>query len=71
MRRVKSIRCNMHPSLYDKMEQLRKMYEKQMGKSLSQMEITNMMSKRIKIPKQINLFGGSNEKIVKKKKRSY
>ena len=61
-RRIKSITIGSHPSLYSKMEELRKMYQDQAGIKLSQMEITNILSKRIDMPTRINLFGGKNAK---------
>ena len=71
-RRIKPIIIGTHPSLYSKMEELRKMYESQIGQKLSQMELTNIISKRIKLPKKINLIeGGLYEKNIKKKRRSY
>ena len=64
-RRVRSITIGSHPSLYSKMEELRKMYQDQAGIKLSQMEATNILSKRINLPTKINLFGGKD---VKKKR---
>jgi len=61
-RRIKSITIGSHPSLYSKMEELRKMYQDQAGIKLSQMEVTNILSKRINMPTKINLFGGKNVK---------
>jgi len=65
VRRIKPIIIGTHPSLYSKMEELRKMYQDQAGMKLSQMELTNILSKRIKMPTKINLFGGKD---VKKKR---
>jgi len=62
VRRIKSITIGSHPSLYSKMEELRKMYQDQAGIKLSQMEVTNILSKRINMPKRINLFGGKDVK---------
>ena len=64
-RRIKSITIGSHPSLYSKMEELRKMYQDQAGIKLSQIEITNILSKRINMPTKINLFGGKNVKKIK------
>ena len=64
-RRIKSITIGSHPSLYSKMEELRKMYQDQAGIKLSQIEITNILSKRINMPTKINLFGGQNVKKIK------
>ncbi len=61
-RRIKSITIGSHPSLYSKMEELRKMYQDQAGIKLSQMEVTNILSKRINMPTKINLFGGKDVK---------
>jgi len=44
------------------MEELRKMYQDQAGIKLSQMEVTNILSKRINMPTKINIFGGKNVK---------
>jgi len=62
----KAVTVSIHPSLYSKMEELRKMYQQQAGMNLSQMQITNIISKRIRLPNKINILG---EKNVKKKKR--
>lgn len=67
-RRVKPVIIGSHPSLYDKMEQLRKMYQEQAGIKLSQVQVTDMLSKRIRLPQKIDLIGGKNAKIFKKKK---
>ncbi len=61
-RRIKSVTIGSHPSLYSKMEELRKMYQDQAGIKLSQMEVTNILSKRINMPIKINIFGGKNVK---------
>lgn len=66
VRRVKPVFIHGHPSLYNKMEELRKIYQDQAGIKLSQMQVTNIISKQIKMPKHINILGGCN---VKKKKR--
>ena len=64
-RRIKPVFIGSHPSLYAKMEELRKMYQDE-GIRLSQMQLTNLISKRIRIPNHINIIGDKN---VKKKKR--
>ena len=64
-RRIKSITIGSHPSLYSKMEELRKMYQDQAGIKLSQMEVTNILSKRINMPTKINIFGVKNVKKIK------
>jgi len=61
-RRIKSVTIGSHPSLYSKMEELRKMYQDQAGIKLSQIEATNILSKRIRMPTKINLFGVKNVK---------
>jgi len=66
VRRIKPVFIGSHPSLYEKMEELRKMYQDQAGIKLSQMQVTNIISKRIRMPNHINILGGSD---VKKKKR--
>ena len=66
-RRIKSITIGSHPSLYSKMEELRKMYQDQAGIKLSQIEVTNILSKRINMPTKINLFGGKDVKKIRKK----
>ena len=65
VRRIKSVTIGSHPSLFSKMEELRKMYQDQAGIKLSQIEITNILSKRINMPTKINIFGGKD---VKKKR---
>jgi len=66
-RKIKPISIGSHPSLYLKMEELRKMYQDQAGIKLSQMEVTNILSKRISMPKKLNIFGGRNVKTNKKR----
>jgi len=63
-RRVKPIQIHSHPNFYNKMEEIRLKY-KQNNINLSQSEITNLISKRIRIP-NINLIRSKN---VKKQKR--
>ena len=65
VRRLKPVFIGSHPAFYEKMEQLRKMYQEE-GVKLSQMQVTNLISKRIRMPNHINIIGGCN---VKKKKR--
>ena len=48
--RRKIITIGVHQSFYDKMEQIRKMYS-QRGIFLSQRELTELISKRIRMPK--------------------
>ncbi len=67
VRRTKAITIGTHPSLYSKMEELRKMYQDQAGIKLSQIEVTNILSKRINMPTKINLFGGKDVKKIRKK----
>lgn len=68
-RKIRPVIIGSHPSLYDKMEQLRKMYQDQAGIRLSQVQITDIISKRIRMPNKIDLIGG--EYAPKKKRRSY
>jgi hypothetical protein len=71
MRRLKPVIVGAHPSLYQKMEELRKMYQDQAGIRLSQMQLTNIISQRIRMPLKIDLIGGSNVKKSNKKIRPY
>ena len=70
MRRIKSIAIKTHPSFYSLMESIRKTYKDRCGISLSQTQITNLVSKNINMNKlwKPTLAGGMN---VKKKGRSY
>jgi hypothetical protein len=65
--RLKPVTIQVHPNLYKKMEEIRKQYGTN-NISLSQIELTNIISKRIRTPK-INLMGGKNAKVIKRKKR--
>jgi len=60
--RIKTVTIQVHPNLYRKMEEIRNQY-KTNNISLSQVQLTDLISKRIRTPK-INLLGGKN---VKKK----
>ena len=62
MRRIgiKPVTVQIHPNLYAKMEEIRKQYN-QNNISLSQVDLTNIISKRIKMPK-ISLLGVKNAK---------
>lgn len=62
--KIKPVSIQVHPNFYKKMEEMRKNYKKN-NLSLSQIELTNLIASRIKIP-QINLLGVKN---VKKQKR--
>lgn len=69
MRKLRPVTIGVHPSFYAKMEAIRKRYEEN-GIKMSQIDLTNIIGKKIKkikIP-VINLIGGKN---VKKKGRSY
>jgi hypothetical protein len=44
------------------MEEIRKMYMQQGGISLSQMQLTNLISQRIKPINRINILGDQNAK---------
>lgn len=59
---TKPITVGVHPSMYSKMEELRKMYQQQTGMNLSQIQVTNILSKSIKIPNKINILGERNAK---------
>jgi len=68
VRRIKPVFIGSHPSLYAKMEELRKMYQDQAGIKLSQIQVTDIISKRIKMPNHINILGGCDVKKIKKKR---
>jgi len=53
MRKIRPVIIGAHPSFYDKMELIRKEYQKA-GIKLSQVQLTNIIGKKIRIPK-INL----------------
>ncbi len=71
MRRLKPVIIGSHPSLYSKMEELRKMYQDNAGVRLSQMQLTNMIAQRVRMPKTIDLIGGCDVKKHNKKSRPY
>ena len=71
LRQFKGVKINAHENLYKKMEEIRKMYMEQSGISLSQMQLTNIISQRIRPINNINILGGKNVKIIKKKSRPY
>lgn len=64
IRRKVTIQINAHENFYNKMEQYRKMMSEK-GINLSHPEITNLMSRQIRLPK-IDLIGGG---YGKRKKR--
>ena len=66
MRRIRSITVGIHPSLFEKMEQTRKMYQDN-GIRLSQVQITDILSRKLIVPKKIDLIGGGNVKTNKKR----
>jgi hypothetical protein len=68
--KIKKVCINAHPNLYNKMEEIRKMYIQQSGISLSQMQLTNIIAQRIKPINNINILGDKNVK-TKKKSRPY
>lgn len=70
MRRIKPVHLLAHPNLYAKMEEIGKMYKENSGVELTQMQITNLISKRIRFPKipNLNLIG---DEYAKKKGRHY
>jgi len=65
LRQVKGVKVNVHENLYNKMEELRKMYMEQSGIKLSQIQVTNIISQRIRPINKINILGANN---VKKKR---
>lgn len=71
MRRIKPVQVNMHPSLYSKMEEIRKYWRDKNGINLSQMDLTSLMAKKISPAKfnKIDLIGGNL--LDKKKRRPY
>jgi len=71
LRQFKGVKINAHENLYKKMEEIRKMYMEQSGISLSQMQLTNIISQRLRPINNINILGGKNVKIIKKKSRPY
>jgi hypothetical protein len=68
--KIKKVCINAHPNLYNKMEEIRKMYIQQSGINLSQMQLTNIIAQRIKPINNINILGDKNVK-TKKKSRPY
>lgn len=68
--KVKPVCIMVHPSFYDKMETMRRAYNDKGVLNLSQVQLTNIIAKRIRTPVIPNyvLEGGKN---VKKKRRSY
>ena len=65
--RIKPVTIKAHPNLYGKMEEIRKHFQKN-NIALSQVELTNMIAKKVIIPK-INIMGLNNDK--RKKRKSY
>ena len=61
LRQVKGVKINVHENLYNKMEEIRKFYM-QGGIKLSQMQVTNIISQRIKPINKINILGVKNAK---------
>ena len=61
--RVRRVTIVAHPSLYNKMEELRKAYSSN-GINLSQVQATDLIAKSWRMPK-VDLIGGKN---VKKKR---
>ena len=64
----KSICIGVHPSFFEKMEEIRRVYLKEAGISLSQKEITDLISKRLRPPKVPTFLKHGKSK---KKIRSY
>ena len=61
LKQVKGVKINVHENLYNKMEEIRKFYM-QGGIRLSQMQVTNIISQRIKPINKINILGVKNAK---------
>ena len=70
LRQLKTVKINAHQNLYNKMEEIRKMYMNQSGISLSQSQLTNIIAQRIRPINKINILGVKDVK-TKKKSRSY
>lgn len=66
MRRIRHVTVAVHPSLYEKMELFRKDYYQKSGIKLSQVDITNIISKKWRPPKLDLIFGGKNAKKFKR-----
>ena len=62
LRQVKGVKINVHENLYNKMEEIRKMYMQQGGISLSQMQLTNLIAQRIRPIHKINILGVKDAK---------
>ena len=62
LRQVKGVKINVHENLYNKMEEIRKMYMQQGGISLSQMQLTNLIAQRIRPIHKIKILGVKNAK---------
>ena len=62
---VKPITIQVHPNLYAKMEEIRKQF-KNNNINLSQVELTNMIATKVKVPK-IDLLGVNKNGIIKKR----
>ena len=74
MRRLKPIEqvtVNVHRNLYMKMEEIRKQFRERNGINLSQVQVTNIMAKRIRPINKIDIIGGQNVKTIRKKRRPY
>lgn len=58
----KPVCVQLHPSFYNKMEDYRKEYQEKQGIKLSQVQVSNIMAKRLRVPKlkRIDLIGGKN-----------
>jgi hypothetical protein len=68
---IKPITIAVHPSLYEKMEGIRKEYRDKLGINLSQVQLTDIIARKTKIPtnKKLDLIGGSY--VNAKKSRPY
>lgn len=61
MRRLRPVIIGAHPQFYNKMEMIRKQFQEREGIRLSQMQLTDLMARKINV-NSINLFGGRNAK---------
>ena len=58
--RIKPVSIQVHPNFFNKMEEMRIKFQ-QNNVSLSQIELTNMIAKKVKIPK-VDIMGVRNER---------
>jgi len=65
--KIKTIQINSHPNLYNKMEEIRKRFLQESGIQLSQRQLTDIISQRLRPINKINILGVKNAKTIKKK----